>query len=268
MSFAKFLKSRKFLTHLLLAVVVAFILIVITLQGLKWYTLHGEANPVPDFEGRTVKEAIQIARQNQLRLKIIDSVYVDNAPPGVIVDQVPDKQHEVKRNRTVFLTLNSTQPEMVELPRLTDISFRQAQVLIENSGLQIGEISYQPSEYDNLVLNVQIDSTNIPAGKKLPKGTSVDLVLGRTRGNKETPLPDVTGLTVEQAEQMLTDAMLNTGVFIYDKSIVTKDDSIHAVVWRQRPSPKVTGTVDLASSVDLWLTVDELKIEEAIEQEF
>ena len=82
MSFAKFLKSGKFLTHLLLAIVIAFLLIVITLQGLKWYTLHGEASPVPDFEGRTVKEAVQLARQNELRLEILDSLYVDDAPPG------------------------------------------------------------------------------------------------------------------------------------------------------------------------------------------
>ena len=268
MSFTKFLKSRKFLTHLALAAAIAIILIVITMQGLKLYTRHGEANPVPDFEGMTIKEAVQTARRHELKLKVIDSLYVDEAPPGVIVDQVPEKNHKVKTNRTIFLTINSMEPEMVSLPRLTDISFRQAQVLIENSGLEIGQILYEPSEYNDLVLKVQIDSTDIKPGKQLPKGASVDLVVGRTQGNMDTPLPDVTGLTIEQADQALTDAMLNTGVFIYDESIVTEEDSINAVVWRQRPSPKITGTVKLGSSVDLWVTVDELKIEAALDQEF
>lgn len=265
MSFAKFLKSRKFLTHLALAIIVAIILIVITMQGVKLYTRHGEANPVPDFEGMTIKEAVQTARQHELRLKVIDSLYVDNAAPGVIVDQVPEKNHKVKTNRTIFLTINSMEPEMVSLPRITDISYRQAQVLLENSGLEIGQISYEPSEYNDLVLKVQIDSTDIKPGKQLSKGASVDLVVGRTQGNMDTPLPDVTGLPIEQAEQALTDAMLNIGVFIYDESIITEEDSLNAAVWRQRPSPKITGTVNLGSSVDLWVTVDELKIEEAIE---
>lgn len=268
MSFAKFLTSRKFLINLLAAVLLAIILIFITTQGLKIYTRHGEAKPVPDFTGLTLDEAQQTARQHELEIEVIDSLYVNDAPPGAVVDQVPEKNHEVKTNRTIFVTINSSMPEMVSLPRLTDISFRQAQVLVENSGLEIGEISYQPSEYNDLVLNVQIDSVDIHPGKKLPKGASIDLVVGRTQGNMNTPLPDVTGLTIDQAEQALTDAMLNTGVFIYDESVLSKEDSLHAVVWRQRPSPKITGTVNLGSSVDLWVTVDELKIEDAVEQDF
>jgi len=268
MSFKKFLTSRKFIINFLLAVIIGVALIFITLQVLKLYTRHGESKPVPDLTGLSVNEAKLTAEQHELRIRIMDSLYVDDVPPGAVVDQVPDKNHRVKTNRTIFLTINSTQPEMVSLPKLTDISFRQAQVLIENSGLEIGQISYQPSEYNDLVLNVQIDSVDIFPGKKLAKGASVDLIVGQTQGNAATPLPDLIGLTTEQAEQSLTDARLNTGVIIFDESIITGEDSLSAVVWRQRPNPKITGTVNLGSSVDLWVTVDELKIEEALNQEF
>jgi beta-lactam-binding protein with PASTA domain len=182
-----------------------------------------------------------------------------------VVDQIPRPGHGVKQNRTIFLTINSTQPEMVTLPQLTDISFRQAQVLVENSGLQIGNIFYQPSEYDNLVLNVQIDSTDIRPGKQLPKGTSVDLIVGRKRGNQTTPLPDLIGLTVDEAQATLTSAMLNTGVVIYDESIRSSGDSLSARVWRQRPDPRITGSILLGSSIDIWVTVDQLKIDDALE---
>jgi len=268
MSFTKFLTSRKFLLHFILAVVIIILLVFLTLQALKQYTRHGEANPVPDFTGLTVSEAAKTARQHELKVEVMDSVYVNEVQPGAVVDQVPDKNHEVKTNRTIFLTINSTNPEMVSLPKLTDISFRQAQVLVENSGLEIGQISYEPSEYNDLVLNVQIDSADILPGTKLSKGASVDLIVGRTQGNTNTPLPDVTGLTIEEADQALTDAMLNTGVFIYDESVLSSEDSLNAVIWRQRPSPKITGTVNLGSSVDLWVTVDEIKIEDALNQNF
>jgi len=235
------------------------------MQGLKVYTRHGEANPGPDFSDLTPVEAFHSAKQHDLVIEIVDSLYVDDAKPGVVVDQVPDAGHKVKKHRTIFLTINSTTPELVTLPQLTDISFRQSQALIENSGLQIGRISYQPSEYNNLVLAVEIDSVKLFAGQKLPKGTKIDLIVGREQGNMVTSLPNMTGLTVEEAKMALTDAMLNTGVVIYDNSVLSAGDSLNAQVWRQRPNPRVTASVNLGSSVDLWVTVDQLKIEDAME---
>lgn len=235
------------------------------MQGLKIYTRHGEANPVPDFSGLNQREALQTAARNDLRIKIVDSLYLDDAPPGVVVDQVPDAGHGVKKNRTIFLTINSTRPELVTLPQLTDISFRQSKALIENSGLQIGRISYQPSEYNNLVLEIQLDSAKLTAGQKLPKGTKIDMIVGREQGNQVTSLPNLTGLTVKEAKMALTDAMLNAGVVIYDNSVLTAEDSLNARVWRQHPNPKVSASVNLGSSVDLWATVDKLKITDAME---
>lgn len=268
MSFVKFLTSWKFIKHLLLAFAIIFVIIIVTMQALKFYTRHGEANPILDFEGLSISEAMETAKQQNLKIEIIDSLYISDSAPGTVVDQFPEKQHKVKKGRTIFLTINSTQPELVSLPLLTDISFRQAQVVIENSGLKIGRISYQPSEYNDLVLKVQIDSVDIVVGEKLPKGASIDLIVGRQQGNQNTPLPDLKGLSIEQAENKLTDAMLNKGVTIYDESVISHEDSINAVIWQQRPSPKITGTVNLGSSVDIWVTVDQLKIEEANEQGF
>jgi len=265
MSLKRFLLIRLFLKNLFLAVIVAIVLIILTMQGLKIYTRHGQANPVPDFSDLNPSEAYHTARQHDLKIEIVDSLYVDDARPGVVVDQVPEAGHKVKKHRTIFLTINSTTPELVTLPQLTDISYRQSQALIENSGLQIGRISYQPSEYNNLVLAVEIDSVKLSAGQKLPKGTKIDLIVGREQDNMVTSLPNLTGLTVEEAKMALTDAMLNTGVVIYDNSVLSAEDSLNAQVWRQRPNPRVTRSVNLGSSVDLWVTVDQLKIEDAME---
>ncbi len=265
MSLKEFLISRKFLLHLILAVVLILVLVLLTMQGLKMYTRHGESRPVPNFLGMSKTEARQTAQKNQLEIEIVDSLYVNNAAPGAVVDQVPEANHRVKKNRTIFLTVNSTQPEQVTLPQLTDISFRQAQVLIENCGLKIGKISYRPSEYNDLVLEVQKDSVELVTGQKLPKGTTVDLIVGREQGNLVTDLPNVIGQTIPEAQTSLTDAMLNEGVIIYDESILSAEDSANARVWRQRPNPNVTSTATLGSSVDLWVTVDELKIEDALQ---
>lgn len=144
MSSKNFFTSRTLLIQILIAIAVLVIIILITLKGLQVYTRHGQSHPVPDFFGMTPPEARKIAQNNNLRIEIIDSVFVEDVAPGAIVDQVPEAGHGVKQNRNVFVSINSNLPEMVSVPQLTDISFRQAQVLIENSGLNVGQLNYRP----------------------------------------------------------------------------------------------------------------------------
>ena len=119
-----------------------------------------------------------------------------------------------------------------------------------------------------MVLDVLKDSVKIKTGEKIIKGETVDLVVGRVEGNLSTPLPLLIGLIVNEAGIELTNAMLNQGVIIYDESILSAADSINAKIWRQRPSPKIQPTVNLGSSVDVWVTIDQLKIDDATQQNF
>jgi hypothetical protein len=64
------------------------------------------------------------------------------------------------------------------------------------------------------------------------------------------------------AKNILNNTMLNTGVVIYDKTIVSENDSLNALVWKQYPSTKNTMQISLGTSVDLWLTTDSLKFEQ------
>ena len=267
MSLRQFLTSRVFFRHIIFAIVVFAVLLFVVMKGLKIYTHHGQSYPVPDFAGMNVKEAENLAIQNNFRVEILDSVYVNTVPPGSVVDQVPEAGFHVKENRLIYITINSTQPEQVQIPKLTDISFRQAKVLIENGGLSIGTISYEPSEFNDLVLRVQIDSTDIAPGMKVVKGTSVDLIIGRNQGNTATPLPLVKGLNIEEAENTLINAMLNPGVIIYDETILNAEDSLNAKIWQQRPDPRTNPSVNLGTTIDLWVTVDSLKYTDIITEE-
>lgn len=265
MSLGKFLLSKTFIKHLAIAVLIVVVLLFATVKGLKIYTNHGESYPVPALTGLNIHEATASAEANQLRIKVIDSVYNTRFQPGVVVDQLPLANSNVKENRVILLTINSMEPEKVKLPKLTDISFRQAKVLIENSGLFIGNISYMPSEYDDLVLKVEQNEELILTGDRIIKGSSIDLTIGRSKGNLKTKLPNLTGFTLEEALATLTDAKLNEGVKIYDESVETAEDSIAARIWRQSPNPKFVKEVELGSSIDIWLTADQEKIEKAYE---
>lgn len=260
MSVKQFLTSRVFLRHLILVLLLLLILLIVTMQVLKTYTLHGQAIPVPDFQGLTFEQATESALKNQLKVQLVDSFFVSEEVPGVIVEQVPEAGLMVKQNRTIFLTKNLMVPEQTIFPRLTDISFRQAMVILENYNLQMGKIIYQPSEFNDLVLKALIDSIQIHEGQKVPRGATVDLVIGRNTGNSATPLPNLTGLTLKEAKDLIAGSFLNTGVIIYDNTILTEEDSLQARIWKQQPSPSMTSIVNIGTSVDLWVTVDEMKL--------
>ncbi len=268
MSFKRFLISRAFIINLTIAILLVVALLFLTLQGLKSYTRHGQANPVPNFTGMLKQQAEITAKQHNLEVRVIDSVYTNSVGPGEVVEQEPNAGFKVKDNRTIFLTVNSTNKEMVALPKLTEISFRQAQVLVESYGFKIGEISYQPSEYNNLVLKVEQDSTEISEGKLILKGSKIDFIVGRDPENEQTPLPNLKGLQIEPAKEILTDAMLNLGVLLFDETILTKEDTLNATIWQQRPEPKSKSTVTIGTSIDLWVTVDKTKIDTVEEQGF
>ena len=268
MSLGKFITSRAFVKHLLIAIVLVALLLIVTFKGLRLYTKHGVSYPVPALTGLDLKEATASAKANKLRVEVIDSVYNKNFEPGTVVDQLPLANSRVKENRMIRLTINSNEPEKIILPKLTDISFRQAQVLIESIGLQVGNISYQPSEYEDLVLHTMQDSAEILEGDKIVKGTNIDLVIGRSQGNIQTTLPRLTGFTLEEAQSTITDAMLNMGSVIYDNTAETAEDSASAKIWKQLPDPQFTKQINLGSSVDIWLTTDTTIINRAYERNF
>lgn len=266
MSLKHFITSRTFLKHFVLSILIVLLIIIFTLQQLKSYTRHGEAYPVPNFEGLlSVDEIETLADEHHVKYEIIDSMHFDGAQPGAVMEQIPEPGFKVKKNRIVFLTINSTVPEMVVLPKFNDVSFRYALGLIENCGLKPGKISYQPSEYNNLVLKVEQNSLELNQGDIIQKGSSIDLVIGSSNGIQETPLPDLTGITYTEAEVLLTNNMLNKGVLIWDETIVTPEDSLAAIVWKQYPGKNVK-LVSLGTSVDLWLTLDSNKFSQPLHE--
>ena len=259
MSLKDFLTSRTFLKHLLLAVSLVLFLVIFTLWRLKSYTHHGESQAVPDFSGLTVERAEEIADDNDLQIEVTDSIHFDGAQPGVVVEQVPVPGFKVKKNRIIFLTLNSTTPEKVNLPKLNDISFRQVQALVENCGITVGKITYEASEFNDLVLKVTQNGVELKQGDVVEKGSTVDIVIGKSSGSLDTPLPELIGMSFTDAKNTLTIYMLNVGVLIYDPSVITVEDSANAMVWKQYPATTNTKIVNIGTSVDLWLSLDTLQ---------
>jgi beta-lactam-binding protein with PASTA domain len=257
MSLRAYLASKNFWFNLLAAALGTIVLLLVTMYVLRVYTNHGESFGVPDFSGMDLQQVHRQADELDLFYEITDSLYVQDAAPGTVIDQVPVAGFSVKEGRTIFLTICASKPEQVAMPKLTDISYRQALNLMMGSGLNVGNVDYIPSEFPNLVLEQKFNGKLVRAGTPVNKGSNIDLTVGQNRFGEKTEIPNLIGTRLDQANQLLAASYLTTGAIIYDDSFKTSEDSVAARVWKQQPEPEPGIRIEQGKPVDLWLTVDE-----------
>lgn len=265
MSVKTFLKSKVFIKQVLIAIGITLVLLYLVMFALRIYTDHGESFAVPDFKGMTFEQAEEAAAKSHLRSKLIDSLFVKEAEPGTIVGQVPEANVQVKKNRTIFFTVCTISAEQISMPKLTDIAYRQALNVIESSGLEIGKVEYKPSEYTNLVLEQFVFGEVAEEGVLVPKGTRVDLVVGQNFSGEQTDIPDLLGESYLEVKSIMGSAMLNFGAVVFDDSFTSAEDSANAIVWKQRPEPSDKQKIYMGQSIDIWLTMEDEKVQKAIQ---
>ena len=256
MDFFRFLITKKFLRHLGLAAAISLVLLLVTLLWLKLYTHHGRTIVVPDLAGLTLEEVDDVTSSRHLRFEVVDSVFSTEMPRGTVTKQNPQASSRVKKNRKVFLTMNAVNLEMVSMPQLIGLSFRQARLALQNAGLIQGTITYKPDFAKNNVLQQMHGDSVINEGTAITKGAVIDLVLGMGLSNKTTRVPDLVGLGLVEASEIISDYYLNLGAVTYDESFEEAEDSSGAFVWRQYPDFDEFKRLNMGMELDIWLTLD------------
>ena len=140
------------LKNFLIAIGIIVVLSWIALFGIDFYTHHGESEVIPDLRGSYVEEAEIILAKKGLYPMVIDSVYVRGKKLGTIIDQIPPANSTVKSNRPIYLIINSRSVRQVTLPEINDVSYRQADAMLQSLGLSVSNVEYAPSEYKDLVI--------------------------------------------------------------------------------------------------------------------
>jgi len=260
MSSIKSLLNNVFVRNIVFAIVVITLVLIATFVSLNIYTHHGEYYTVPDFKGLTEDQYSKLIEEKGYRYNIIDSVHLDGYLPGAVIEQIPAAGSLVKENRNIHFTIKAISPEKVQIPDLIDYSLRNAKVILESYGLVAGELIYVPSEYRNLVLQQLYKGKPVEPGTVVIKGAIIDLHIGKGLSTERTNVPDLKALTLEEAKSYVVSVSLNIGASIYDESILTAEDSIAGVIWKQQPSAESGARIPLGSSVDVWLSVDTAKV--------
>lgn len=245
-----FIKSKTFLYSLGIMVLVIGISFFMLYNWLNTYTHHGESITVPDVRGLSEEKLARFIEDKHLRYKIVDSLFEDSKAPGSVIEQDPKPDSKVKENRTIYLTVNSSRPPKVKMPDLVDVSFRQAEAILQTFGLRVGQTIYKPDLAKNAVLAQLYKGHAISPNTEIYKGSAIDLVLGDGLGNSEVPVPNLVSLTRGEAMFVLKGSSLNIGTITFDPGVKNEED---AKVYRQYPEAGGNSTIKQGEAVDIFL---------------
>ena len=251
------------LKMVLIALAIVIVLGTVMLQWLNRYTHHGDEVIVPNVVNSYVEEATILAQAEGLRLQIADTTYNRKFKLGSIVEQKPVANSRTKRGGDLYVIVNAKTVRQIPLPNLRDISFRQAEATLRSVGLALGEVTYQSSEYKNLVLDVRKNGESVEAGRRFPEGTKIDLIVGLGSGTEEVVTPNLLTKSVEQARTVLLAKKLSLGGIHYDEA-ETEENHDQFVVYRQDPRPDAY--IREGSHVDIYMTTDAAKAQAAADE--
>lgn len=218
-------------------------------------TNHGKEIVVPDFTNMSVPEASAVASRHNMRIAVVDSVFVRRMARGAVYRQNPSAGSHVKKGRRIALTINAVTAKKVTMPNLVGYSMRQAKAELLSRGLKLGRLIYIRDIATNNVLSQLVGNQEIEPGTSIESETEVDLVVGLNDTDNMTCVPDVVGMRMLGAVDAIHDNSLNIKKLVFDETVKDYSDSLGASVYKQSPvaSPDIR---KMGGEVTLYLTKD------------
>jgi len=160
---------------------------------------------VPDVRGLTLNQAQSELRDMGLVVAALtDEAFDEEIPVGLVVGTTPESGLEVVEGTDITIVV-SIGIEPTELPALVGLSLSEATSRLGDARLELGEVRYEYSETadKDAVLEISdVDGAAVAPATELEPGAIINLVVSAGA------LPEVSGLTVEEAEALLSDAGL------------------------------------------------------------
>jgi beta-lactam-binding protein with PASTA domain len=220
-------------------------------------TRHDEAIIVPNVIGLTVDEANLELLEKRLRYEVSSSsIYKPHYPVNNILEQHPKPGATVKRNRTIYLTINTNNPKYVSMPNLVDNTIRNAYMVLKSNRLILGKIEYVQDIAHNCVLEQYYKDKKISPGKNIEIGSSIDLLVGINGSITSVIVPVILNNSLEEMELFLIKNNLRLGNIVYEDSIRHMPGDIIG----QNPLPKEV--VCLGTKIDVLIASTNSSIKE------
>lgn len=179
MKIVSYIKSKEFLRTIILIGVVVIILFFGLSKWMHYYTKHNQKIEVPNLEKLSISETEKVLTGVSLSFIVIDSAsFNPKFPPKSVMSQNPSPGDFVKENRKIYLTLNPSSYRKVTVPKVIGLTKRQVVTQLKSMGFIIGKELYIKDLGLDVVRSLEVKSRKIEPGDKLPKNTTIDLILG------------------------------------------------------------------------------------------
>ena len=179
MTLKEYLKSKVFLVQVFVALTIVFVLGYLFMHWLTFTTDHGNEITVPNLSKLNEEQVEEKLDDLNLDYVLLDSVdYNPGYPKHTVVEQDPMPGARVKKNRKVYIKINSSGFTMVRIPNLIEKTYRQAVPTLKSLGLEEGEITYKPYIGKDMVMEMHCNGKKLNPGDKIFKSSKIDLVLG------------------------------------------------------------------------------------------
>lgn len=230
----RFLTSKPLWVNVVAGIVLLLLLLLLFLGSLALLTQHGKTMKIPSVTGMSYSDAKRSLESAGFDVQIQDSVYNDTARPLQVIKQFPEADNLVKVNRTIYLTINQSQAPIIQMPNLVSMTIRNAQTVLRQYGLKLGDTIYRPDFARNSVLDQQYNGSTIKPGSPIQQGSAITLVLGTgIGGGPGFIVPDLTGLTYQQAKARLDSMGLIFSAVMPDPEV--RSDTAEAYIYWQDP---------------------------------
>ncbi|WP_135228085.1 PASTA domain-containing protein [Deinococcus fonticola] len=202
--------------------------------------------PIGEVKNVTGKPASEAAKQLTGDGFRVEYTYGDSGgvPVGAVIRQDPDPGTALPTGRLVSLTVNNPAP--LTVPKLEDLTLQQAQAPLKDNALKLGKVIKVDGTLSNTPAGRVIAQVPAP-GATIQRGQPVQVMVSTGVKGRETWIPNLEGMTFEQARAHARAA----GLVVTE---VKKEPSDRAenIVLRQEPKPFVR--VDVGSRVILVIS--------------
>jgi D-alanine-D-alanine ligase len=244
-----------------LGLVALFLLgvLLIVILFLRWYTHHGQSLELPDYTGQAVETAANNARKNSFQIKVVDSVFIVGKEGGIVIDQSPKADSQVKQKRKIYVTVSKHAADQIPLGRLPVLYGKSYERKTKElkQGFEINTKivgrkydSGAPEHILEVIYKGQtIVSTDVRKDDILiDKGGTLEMILSKETGGSLS-MPDLSCKSYDEAAFQLQTLNLIIGAEIKDNTVHDVDA---AFVYNQDPSPE--SRVYTGDTIKIYLT--------------
>lgn len=254
-SFIGIIKRFPLITSMIAAGLILIVVVWALFGWMNSFTRHDEFVNVPDFVGKK-SVSLEDFSGDSIRYTIVDSLWDPNQPKGVVHAQDPAPGTKVKQGRMVYLYTTAVVPPTIAMPKLEDLSQRQAQYICEGYGLK-AVFKEVDDPHRGAVVEQLYNGKRIEPGTPIEKGQTIVLKIGKgDESTADVSIPNLVGLTFRQARGKLIDMQLEWLV-VPDAGI---KDTLNAIVYDQNPAPGSGRKIIPGSTIDLRVTMDKAKL--------